>query len=99
MLTEVASSVLKVPMEKKRLWEASISTVMEPVIIGYFHRSKVAATSSPVTQTEKSLLTGTHTTIIVSNPDATQVADKVFEDVHDSEFTGYVNKVTISIPE
>jgi len=31
--------------------------------------------------------------------DATQVADKVFKDVHDSEFTGYVDKVTISIPE
>lgn len=30
--------------------------------------------------------------------DATQVADKVFKDVADSEFTGYVNKVTISIP-
>ncbi len=31
--------------------------------------------------------------------DATQVADLVFKDVHDSEFTGYVNKVTISIPD
>ena len=31
--------------------------------------------------------------------DATQVADLVFKDVHDSEFTGYVDKVTISIPE
>jgi arylsulfatase A-like enzyme len=31
--------------------------------------------------------------------DATQVADLVFEDAEDSEFTGYVNKVTISIPE
>ena len=31
--------------------------------------------------------------------DATQVADKVFKDVDDSEFTGYVNKVTISIPD
>lgn len=31
--------------------------------------------------------------------DATQVADKVFKDVDDSEFTGYVEKVTISIPE
>jgi len=30
--------------------------------------------------------------------DATQVADLVFKDVHDSEFTGYVDKVTISIP-
>jgi len=31
--------------------------------------------------------------------DATQVADLVFKDVHDSEFTGYINKVTISIPD
>jgi len=31
--------------------------------------------------------------------DATQVADKVFKDVDDSEFTGTVEKVTISIPE
>ncbi len=31
--------------------------------------------------------------------DATQVADKVFKDVDDSEFTGVVEKVTISIPE
>jgi arylsulfatase len=34
----------------------------------------------------------------VGKDDATQVADKVFKDIHDSEFTGYVNKVTISIP-
>jgi len=30
--------------------------------------------------------------------EATQVADKVFEDVEDSEFTGVVTHVTISIP-
>jgi arylsulfatase len=30
--------------------------------------------------------------------EATQVAE-VFKDVHDSEFTGYVTSVTISIPE
>ena len=35
----------------------------------------------------------------VGKDDATQVADKVFDDVEDSEFTGYINKVTISIPE
>ena len=35
----------------------------------------------------------------VGKDDATQVADKVFKDVEDSEFTGYVNKVTVSIPE
>ncbi len=35
----------------------------------------------------------------VGRDDATQVADKVFKDVEDSEFTGSVKKVTISIPE
>lgn len=35
----------------------------------------------------------------VGRDDATQVADKVFENAEDSEFTGYVNKVTISIPD
>ncbi len=35
----------------------------------------------------------------VGKDDATQVADLVFKDVKDSEFTGYVNNVTISIPE
>ena len=31
--------------------------------------------------------------------DATQVADKVFKDLDDSKFTGFVKNVTISIPE
>jgi arylsulfatase len=35
----------------------------------------------------------------VGKDEATQVADKVFKDVDDSEFTGYVTNVTISIPE
>ncbi len=35
----------------------------------------------------------------VGKDDATQVADKVFKDVHDSDFTGYVDNVTISIPD
>lgn len=35
----------------------------------------------------------------VGKDEATQVADLVFKDVDDSEFTGYVNKVVISIPE
>ena len=35
----------------------------------------------------------------VGKDEATQVADKVFKDVKDSEFTGYVNEVTISIPK
>ena len=35
----------------------------------------------------------------VGKDDATQVADLVFSDVEDSEFTGYVNEVKISIPE
>ena len=34
----------------------------------------------------------------VGKDDATQVADLVFKDVADSEFTGFVNMVTISIP-
>jgi len=35
----------------------------------------------------------------VGRDDATQVADLVFKDVDDSDFTGFVDKVTISIPE
>lgn len=35
----------------------------------------------------------------VGKDDATQVADKVFKDVEDSVFTGYVTKVTVSIPQ
>jgi len=35
----------------------------------------------------------------VGMDEATQVADLVFKDVKDSEFTGYVNKVKISIPK
>lgn len=31
--------------------------------------------------------------------DATQVADKVFKDLNDSKFTGYVKNVTVSIPD
>jgi len=35
----------------------------------------------------------------VGKDDATQVADDVFDSIEDSEFTGFVDKVTISIPE
>ena len=35
----------------------------------------------------------------VGKDDATQVADKVFEDVEDSHFTGYVEKVVITIED
>ena len=35
----------------------------------------------------------------VGKDEATQVADKVFNDVEDSKFTGFVNKVTISISD
>jgi hypothetical protein len=35
----------------------------------------------------------------VAKDDATQVANSVFKDVKDSEFTGYVKKVEIRIPE
>ena len=34
----------------------------------------------------------------VGKDEATQVADLVFKNMKDSEFTGYVNNVTISIP-
>jgi len=45
------------------------------------------------------LLYSADETADVGVDEATQVADKVFKDVHDSEFTGHVTKVTISIPE
>jgi arylsulfatase len=35
----------------------------------------------------------------VGKDEATQVADLVFKDIEDSEFTGFVNKVTITIPD
>ena len=35
----------------------------------------------------------------VGKDDATQVVHATFKDVHDSEFTGSVKKVVISIPE
>ena len=35
----------------------------------------------------------------VGEDESTQVADKVFTDVKDSDFTGFVTDVTISIPE
>ena len=35
----------------------------------------------------------------VGKDDATQVANSVFKNAKDSEFTGHVNKVVISIPE
>jgi arylsulfatase len=50
-----------------------------------------------VEKTQPSLFSGDETAD-VGRDDATQVADKVFENVKDSEFTGYINKVTISIP-
>ncbi|WP_262891392.1 arylsulfatase [Algibacter mikhailovii] len=34
----------------------------------------------------------------VGKDDATQVVDKIFKDIDDSEFTGYIDNVTISIP-
>lgn len=51
-----------------------------------------------VEKTQPSLFSGDETAD-VGRDDATQVADKVFENVKDSEFTGYINKVTISIPK
>ena len=35
----------------------------------------------------------------VGKDETTQVVDKVFKDVEDSVFTGYVEKVTVSIPK
>jgi len=35
----------------------------------------------------------------VGQDDATQVVNKVFKNAHDSEFTGYIKKVTISVPK
>ena len=35
----------------------------------------------------------------VGKDNNTQVVTATFKDVHDSEFTGYVKKVAISIPE
>ncbi len=44
------------------------------------------------------LLFSADETADVGKDEATQVANNVFKDVKDSEFTGYVNNVTISIP-
>lgn len=51
-----------------------------------------------VEKTQPGLFSGDETAD-VGKDDATQVADLVFKDVDDSEFSGYINKVTISIPE
>jgi len=50
-----------------------------------------------IDKTQPLIFSGDETTD-VGKDDATQVANKVFKDVKDSEFTGYVNNVTISIP-
>ena len=47
----------------------------------------------------KPLLFSADETADVGKDDATQVVPATFKDVHDSEFTGYVKKVVISIPE
>lgn len=62
----------------------------------YVDGKKVA--EGRVDKTEPAVFSGDETAD-VGLDDATQVADKVFKDVHDSEFTGYVDKVVISIPE
>jgi hypothetical protein len=38
-------------------------------------------------------------TAVVGKDDATLFVPATFKDVHDSEFTGYINKVVISIPD
>jgi arylsulfatase len=51
-----------------------------------------------IQKTQPALFSGDETAD-VGLDDATQVADKVFKNLEDSKFTGYVNKVEISIPE
>jgi arylsulfatase len=61
----------------------------------YLDGKKVA--EGRVDKTEPAVFSGDETAD-VGLDDATQVADKVFKNLQDSKFTGYVNKVTISIP-
>ena len=51
-----------------------------------------------IEKTEPALFSGDETAD-VGKDEATQVADRIFKNTKDSEFTGYVNSVTISIPE
>ncbi|MCK5469480.1 MAG: sulfatase-like hydrolase/transferase, partial [Cyclobacteriaceae bacterium] len=51
-----------------------------------------------IEKTEPALFSGDETAD-VGKDEATQVADWIFKNTKDSEFTGYVNSVTISIPE
>jgi arylsulfatase len=62
----------------------------------YVDGKKVA--EGRVDKTEPAVFSGDETAD-VGLDDATQVADEVFKDVEDSEFTGHVNQVTISIPD
>jgi len=62
----------------------------------YVDGKKVA--EGRVDKTEPVVFSGDETAD-VGLDDATQVADKVFRDLKDSEFTGHVNQVTISIPD
>ena len=62
----------------------------------YVDGKKVA--EGRIEKTEPSVFSADETAD-VGKDDATQVADKVFKNVEDSEFTGYVKKVVISIPE
>jgi arylsulfatase len=62
----------------------------------YVDGKKVA--EGRVDKTEPAVFSGDETAD-VGLDDATQVADKVFQNLQDSKFTGYVNKVTISIPD
>ena len=62
----------------------------------YVNGAKVAETR--VDKTQPAVFSADETAD-VGKDDATQVVYDVFKDVEDSEFTGYVNKVTISIPE
>ena len=62
----------------------------------YVDGEKVA--EGRVDKTQAAIYSGDETAD-VGLDEATQSADLVFKDVEDSKFTGFVNSVTISIPE
>jgi arylsulfatase len=62
----------------------------------YVNGEKVA--EGRINQTVPLIFSADETTD-VGKDDATQVVDFLFKDVRDSEFTGYVNKVEVRIPE
>ncbi len=61
----------------------------------YVNGEKVA--EGRVDKTQPGVLSADETAD-VGKDDATQVADLVFEDVKEPEFTGFIREVTVSIP-